>query len=285
MTRGSSYIELLEWIKDKKAVIHPKNKDKECFNWTVIAALYHEEIKKDHQRMSKLGHYENQYNWEGLEFSVSIKKIDKFEKNNPGMVVNVLFNSKKNQTKNIYTVCRSGHNGKCIKQLNLLMIEDGEKRQYTAIKNISRLLSKLNEKARSAYHYCMNCLNGFGTDSARDKHYEYYSSNGHVKVNMPTGKEKWLSFHNGQYQFKVPFMLHTDFESILKPLRKRYKDKTNTIKAQGKHKASYTDKINANVLSGWGVNSTFAHDKQNKKEEITAATRVYIEGQPTIIQT
>ena len=62
----------------------------------------------------------------------------------------------------------------------------------------------------------MNCLNGFWTESARDKHYEYCSSNGHVKVNMPTEKERWLKFHDGQYQFKVAFVLYADLkESIL----------------------------------------------------------------------
>ena len=89
------------------------------------------------------------------------------------------------------------------------MIEVGEKRRYTAIKNKS-----LNATNKCAYHFCMNCLNGFRTASARDKHYEYCSSNGHVKVNMPTGDKKWLKFHDGQYQFKVPFMLYADFESI-----------------------------------------------------------------------
>ena len=46
--------------------------------------------------------YENQYNWKELEFPVSTKKIDKFEKDNPDTVVNVLFYKKKNQKKNIY---------------------------------------------------------------------------------------------------------------------------------------------------------------------------------------
>ena len=87
LTRGSFYNESPEWIKTKKAVINPQKKDEECFNWAVIAALHHDEIKKDHQRISKLKPYENQYNWEGLEFPVPIKKIDKFEKNNPGIVV------------------------------------------------------------------------------------------------------------------------------------------------------------------------------------------------------
>ena len=70
--------------------------------------------------------YENQGNWEGFQFPVSIKKIDKFVKNNPGMAVNVLFSNKKSQKKNKYTVRRLGRNVKCKKQLNLLMIKDGE---------------------------------------------------------------------------------------------------------------------------------------------------------------
>ena len=93
LTRGGSYIELPKWLKSKKAVIKAQNKDEECFKWAVIGAFHHEEIKKDHQRISRLRPYEKQYNWEGLEFPVSIKKIDKFEKNNPGIAVNVLFSN------------------------------------------------------------------------------------------------------------------------------------------------------------------------------------------------
>ena len=56
---------------------------------------------------------ENQYNWKGFELPVSIKKIDKFEKNNPGIALKLLFNNKKNQKKNIYIVRRSERNVKC----------------------------------------------------------------------------------------------------------------------------------------------------------------------------
>ena len=105
----------------------------------------------------------------------------------------------------------------------------------------------------------MNCLNGFRTGSARDKHYGYFSINGHANVNMPTGKEKWLKFHNGQYQFKVPFMLYADFESILKPVDEPYRNRMNTMKTEKKGKASFTEKINTHVPSGWCVHSTFAY--------------------------
>ena len=104
----------------------------------------------------------------------------------------------------------------------------------------------------------MNCLNGFRTESARDKHYESCSSNCHVKINMPSEK-KIVKFHDGQYQFKVPFMLYADFESILKPVDERYRNRMNTMKTERKGKTPYTEKINAYVPSGWYVHSNFGY--------------------------
>ena len=174
-------------------MINAPSKDEECFKWALIGVLHHEEIKNNLERISRLRPYEKQCNWIGFNFPVSIKKTDKFEKNNPGIAVNELFSNKKSQ--NIYTARRSERNAKCKKQVNLLMIEDGEKSNYTSMKGISRLLKSLNSTHKGAYHFCMNCLNSFRTESARDKHYEYCSSNGHVKFKMPSEIEK---FHDGQ---------------------------------------------------------------------------------------
>ena len=91
LTGCSSYTKLPTWIASKKAMINPKNNNEECFKWAVIAALHHEEIKQNPERISLLQHYEDQYNWNGLEFPLAIQKISKFEKNNPGIAVNLLF--------------------------------------------------------------------------------------------------------------------------------------------------------------------------------------------------
>ena len=58
---------------------------------------------------------------------------------------------------------------------------------------------------------------------------------------------------------KVSFMLYADFESILKPVDERYKEKMNRMKAGRKGKASYTKKISTHVPSGWCVHNTFAY--------------------------
>ena len=67
-------------------------------------------------------------NWNGFEFP-SIQKVSKFERKNPGITVNVLFSNIKN--KYIHTARRIELNGKCKKQVNLLMLVDGEKRHYS----------------------------------------------------------------------------------------------------------------------------------------------------------
>lgn len=46
-------------------------------------------------------------------------------------------------------------------------------------------------------------------------------------VKMPYEKEKRPTFHNGQYQFKVPFTLEGDFESILKSVDEKHRDNMN----------------------------------------------------------
>ena len=83
-------------------MINPQNKDEECFKWALIAALHHEEIENDLERISLLMPYEKQCDWKGLEFPASIKKIDKSEKSNPGGAVNVLFSNKKKKYIYIY---------------------------------------------------------------------------------------------------------------------------------------------------------------------------------------
>ena len=79
LTRGSSYIPLPAWLTKKKAIINPRNSDMECFKWAVIAATKWEEIDRDCQQISKLRRYENDFDWDGIEFPVSFRDIKRFE--------------------------------------------------------------------------------------------------------------------------------------------------------------------------------------------------------------
>ena len=52
---SGSYIGFLDWTKNKKATINLINKkDNKCFQYALTAALNHEKIKKDPQRIVKI---------------------------------------------------------------------------------------------------------------------------------------------------------------------------------------------------------------------------------------
>ena len=50
-------------LKNKKATINPKNNDDKCSQYAITVALNNEQIKKDPQRISKIKHFTDQYNW------------------------------------------------------------------------------------------------------------------------------------------------------------------------------------------------------------------------------
>ena len=89
LMRGSSYLPLPEWLAHKKAIINPKNADRECFKWAVIAASRWEEIDRDPQRISKLKKFETNFNWSGIGFLVSFRDIKGFEFRNQ-ISINIL---------------------------------------------------------------------------------------------------------------------------------------------------------------------------------------------------
>ena len=212
LTRASFYLPLPDWIAKKKAVINPNNENDEyCFKWTITAALNYEEIGKDPQRLSNLEKYSEKYNWGGLEFPVSVNKIDKFEKNNTDIAVNVLCEE---ESKDIIYICRKSKFNDRFNLLNIIMIVDGKKRHYTAIKSLSKLLGNLKSKNEHKRHFCINCLNSFNSVEIRDKHYEYCVDREAVRTETPKQGSK-IRFTYGSKQMKVPFTLYADFENIL----------------------------------------------------------------------
>ena len=165
---------------------------------------------KDPQRVSNLSKFIDNYDWSGLKFPVSIENSKDFEMNND-ISINVL----SVENRDIY-ICRKGIRGNC--EINLLLISEGGIQHYTAIKSLSRLLSRSNSKHHGKQYFCTNCLQSFMLESSRDEHQVYCENNDAVRVEMPR-KGSTVEFCDGQNQFKVPFIMYADFESILKPIQ------------------------------------------------------------------
>ena len=115
--------------------------------------------------------------------------------------------------------------------------ENSNKKHYVAVKSLSRLLSSQNSKNKGTQYFCTNCLNGFTSEISRDEHYNYCRSKDSVRVEMPI-KDPIVKYTDGQYQFKVPFVIYADFNDP---------DKSST---RG---------VNVHEPSGWCMNSKFAY--------------------------
>ena len=77
-------------VKNKKAVINPKNEnDDECLRWSIICALnYNKIMKKELENISKKIKHEDK------DFSLHKRDWKKFEHNNKSIALNILFSSK-----------------------------------------------------------------------------------------------------------------------------------------------------------------------------------------------
>ena len=113
--------------------------------------------------------------------------------------------------KQIY-ICMKGGNYERI--IDLMIISKNNRKHYVAIKSLSRLLASENTNHKGKEYICMNCLQGFKEESSRNEHIDYCIDNESVKVEMPRNNPR-VQYSDGQFQFKVPFIMYADFESIL----------------------------------------------------------------------
>ena len=52
-----------EWLKLKRSVLNPNNKDNKCFQYSITLSLYHEQIGKSFCRISTIKPFIDNLNW------------------------------------------------------------------------------------------------------------------------------------------------------------------------------------------------------------------------------
>ena len=208
---GGTWIPLPKKLRGKKAIINMKNKDNKCFLWSVLRAL---NPKDNHpERVDKdLKLKENTLNMEGIEYPVSLKDINKFECQNPGISIIVY-----GYEKDIY-LPRTSKNIYRKHIIRLMLIEKEGVKHYSWIKNQSALLASQVSKHKGKYHFCDRCSNHFWSEKSLNKHLEYCSNYEAVKIEMPEEGTilKFKNYHRGE---KVPFTIYVDTESLTKQIQ------------------------------------------------------------------
>ena len=90
-----SYIDSPESMKKKKAIINTKNEDDKCFHYAATVALSYEKIKWNPERTSNIKPFINKYNQEKINYPSKIGDWKTFEKHNPTITLNILYNKEK----------------------------------------------------------------------------------------------------------------------------------------------------------------------------------------------
>ena len=169
---------------------------------------------------------------EGICYPVSLKDLNKFEKQNPTISITVLGY----EGKSVYPL-RNSDNTDREHNIILMLIEERVK-HYCLIKDLSRLLSSQATKGKRKEYFCMRCLNPFGCQEALNRHLEYCSKYKAVKIKMPK-EGTILKFKNNFRREKVPFIVYADFECFIKPLQSCDPDnKESYTKQYQKHEPS-----------------------------------------------
>ena len=225
--RGETWIPLPKELANKKAIINMKNKDNKCFLWCVLRALNPKELNT--QRIDKkLMEKENTLNMEGIEYPVSLKDLNKFEKQNPSISITVYGY----EGKSVYPL-RNSNNMDREHKIRLMLIEKDGVKHYCLVKNQSRLLSSQVSKHNGKNYFCDRCLNPFCCEKSLNKHLEYCSNYEGVEIEMPK-EGTILKFKNYYKSEKVPFVVYADFECFIKPIQSCDPEKNNDEKSYTK---------------------------------------------------
>ena len=190
LSRGGSYIDFPKWLKNKRATVNPKNNGDKCFQYALTVALNYEQIKDHPERISKNKPFIDKYNWKEIDFSSHGKDWKKFESNNKSVALNILYVP--HNTEKIRHAYKSKYNLIRENQVVLLIITDGEKWHYLAVKSLSALFRGITGKVSENHDYCY--------------------------VEMPEEDNKILKYNQREKSMKVPFIIYADLECSLEKM-------------------------------------------------------------------
>lgn len=239
---GSSYIRLPQDILIKRAIINPKNNDEQCFKWAILARY----VTNDHKYRVGENYllHEDKYDFTGITFPTPLNEIEIFEKNNPGVSVNVYALQKnfqpplKSPTYNVYPLKVIDHEKP--EHFDLLLLnKNNEKYHYSYISDFSRLVRSQKTRHKEHVVFCKRCFTIFDNrkkiklsgQAALEQHKLTCGAHKPILPIMPQEGDT-VEFEEWVKTQRHPIVLYADFEALLK---KCFDNKGTNTSAFQKH--------------------------------------------------
>ena len=139
-------------------------------------------------------------------FPITLKRLEKVEnwKNNEKIALNISFVPHDN-------------NFKCKNKVILLIITDGKKWHYLAVKSLSALLWGIRSNYKEDF-YCLNCFHSHIMKNKLKKHYNVCEHHDYCYVEMPNEDNKILKYNHGEKLLKAPFLIYAALECLLEKM-------------------------------------------------------------------
>ena len=180
------------------------------------------------------------------------KDWKKFESNNKSIALNILYVPY--NTEKIRHAYKSKYNLTRENQVILLMITDGEKWHYLAVKRLSALFRGITGNNHGDF-YCLNCFQSYTTENKLKKHKNVCKNHDYCYVEMSEEYNKILKYNEGEKSMKSPFIVYAGLECLF--------EKTNTC--HNNPEKSSTTKINKHTSSGYSLFTHCSFDTTKNK--------------------
>ena len=142
--KGSSYIKLPTSLARSRCIINIKNEDQKCFLWSILASLHHADTRPE--RVENYVAFEGKLNMKGIEYPVALSKLDKFERQNQNISVNV-FAFDDNEIVPLKITKNAGR----LHHVDLLFLKNKKTSHFCLIDNLNRFLSRTNSHKSQRY--------------------------------------------------------------------------------------------------------------------------------------
>ena len=156
-------------------------------------------------------------------------------------------------TEKIRHAYKSKYNLNRENQVILLMITDGERWHYLAVKSLSALFRGITNNIGD--FYCLNCFCSYRTENKLKRQKEVCENHDYCYVEMPEEDNKILKYNHREKSMKVSFTIYADLECLL--------EKTNTCH-NNPEKLS-TIKISKHTPSGYSLFTHCSFDATKNK--------------------
>ena len=223
--------------------INPQNKIyNKCFQYALTVALNYRKIKENHQRISNIKPFIDQYNWNEIDFPSTGKYWKKFESNNKSIALNILY-APHNTEKVVRHAYKSKYSLTRENQVILLMITDGEKWHYLTVRSLSALLRDVTGNIHGDF-YCSNCFRAYTKENEPESHKKVCENHDYCCVEM-----------SNEDAMKASFIIYANLESLLEKMNSCYDSPEK----------SSTTKINKHTPSGYSLFTYCSFDETKNK--------------------